>query len=76
MSVRIVAEDLLRESGYMLPQGARQGYLQELLTTEKGEGFPKDAVEDLLGLLPWRPAYVPSAPRGIPGRHSRIPPRW
>ncbi len=53
MSVRIVAEDLLRESGYMLPQGApAREYLQELLTTEKGEGFPKDAVEDLLRLLP------------------------
>ena len=52
MSVRTVAEDLLRESGYMLPQGGpAKAYLQGLLDAEQGPGFPREAVEELLKLL-------------------------
>ena len=54
-SIRIVAEDMLRESGYMLPQGgpARE-YLKGLLDQEQGPGFPKDTVEELLKILDQR----------------------
>ena len=51
-SIRIVAEDMLRESGYMLPQGApAKEYLKGLLESEQGPGFPKEAVEELLTML-------------------------
>lgn len=51
-SIRVLAEDLSRESGYMLPQsqGAR-AFLEGLLEQEQGEGFPREAVEKLLTLL-------------------------
>ncbi|MEG0767123.1 MAG: 4Fe-4S binding protein, partial [Clostridia bacterium] len=48
-SNRIMAEDLLREAGYMLPQSANaHAFLQSILTRPQGEGFPRDAVETLL----------------------------
>ena len=51
-SIRIVAEDMLRESGYMLPQGApAKAYLKGLLEGAQGPGFPRDAVEELLEML-------------------------
>lgn len=52
MSTRLMAEDLLRESGYMLPQGApAREFLQGLLDKKQEEGFPKEAVEQGLKLL-------------------------
>ena len=52
MSLRLVAEDLLRESGYMLPQGVpARDFLKQLLD-EKQDGFPKEAVSELLEMLP------------------------
>lgn len=52
MSIRLVAEDLLRESGYMLPQGvpARE-FLRKLMDGQE-EGFPTEAVRELLAMLP------------------------
>lgn len=51
-SNRLLAEDLLRESGYMLPQSKNvQDLLQNLLNTKQPEGFPKDAAEKLLKIL-------------------------
>lgn len=51
-SIRIVAEDMLRESGYMLPQGQpAKEHLKGLLESEQGPGFPKDTVEELLTML-------------------------
>nr|HML48633.1 ferritin family protein [Clostridia bacterium] len=48
-SNRILAEDLLREAGYMLPQsGNARAFLESLLEGEPGEGFPKAAAEALL----------------------------
>ncbi|QTE70112.1 4Fe-4S binding protein [Clostridiales bacterium FE2011] len=52
-SNRIMAEDLLREAGYMLPQsGNVKQFLQELLSRE-GDGFPVEAVKTLLAKLPF-----------------------
>lgn len=52
MSNRIMAEDLLREAGYMLPQSVTvQDFLQSLLDTPQSEDFPTTVVERLLALL-------------------------
>ena len=52
-SNRIMAEDLLREAGYMLPQsGNVRQFLQELLSRE-GDGFPTETVKKLLAELPF-----------------------
>jgi ferredoxin len=51
-SNRIMAEDLIREAGYMLPQsGNTRKFLQNLLTAQTGDGFPKAAVQALLEKL-------------------------
>ena len=51
-SSRLMAEDLMREAGYLLPQGlpARR-LLEGLLNSRQPAGFPKDAVRRLLELL-------------------------
>ena len=52
-SSRLVAEDILREAGYMLPQsGNAHELLQELIANPPGEGFPTDAAAELLRLIP------------------------
>ena len=52
-SMRLVNEDLLRESGYMLPQsGNTHALLQSWADDPPGSGFPVDAVRRLLELLP------------------------
>ena len=52
-SNRLMAEDILREAGYMLPQsGNTHSLLQSLLNHPPGEEFPKEAAERLLELLP------------------------
>ena len=52
-SVRLVQEDLLRESGYMLPQsGNTHALLQSWADDPPGPGFPVEAVRRLLELLP------------------------
>ncbi len=49
---RIIAEDLLRESGFMLPQNDNvKELLEKLLETEKSEGFPRESVDFLLNNL-------------------------
>ena len=51
-SIRISGEDLSRESGFMLPQGANaRAYLQSLLEREMPAGFPREAAVRLLALL-------------------------
>lgn len=48
-----MAEDIYREAGYMLPQsGNTHEFLQMLLKMETAEDFPREAVEELLKLLP------------------------
>ena len=51
-SERIIAEDILRESGYMLPQSANAHDLLEDLVKDPPEGFPVDAAKKLLELVP------------------------
>ena len=51
-SCRLMAEDVLRESGYMLPQSENvQMLLKNELETVTDEAYPKDAVKRLLELL-------------------------
>ena len=51
-SIRVVMEDLSRESGYMLPQGkGARAFLKTMLDEEQPEGFPLQAVKRLLELL-------------------------
>ncbi len=48
-SNRIMAEDILREAGYMLPQSSNaRNFLQSLLDKEQPEDFPRETVEKLL----------------------------
>jgi Fe-S-cluster-containing hydrogenase component 2 len=52
-SNRKMAEDLYREAGYMLPQSRNaHDFLKFLLDREPDEEFPKEAVQELLKLLP------------------------
>lgn len=52
MSNHIMAEDLIREAGYMLPQSENTiQFLQSLLDGKQPEGFPKEAVEKLITLI-------------------------
>ena len=51
-SNRLMAEDLLREAGYMLPQSAQgRELLQQLRDASQDELFPSEAVEALLEKL-------------------------
>lgn len=48
-SNHIMAEDIIREAGYMLPQSDNaKEFLQSLLEQKQTEGFPKETVEKLL----------------------------
>ncbi len=48
-SNHIMAEDIIREAGYMLPQSENaQEFLQSLLGEKQPDGFPKETVEKLL----------------------------
>lgn len=52
MSCRIAAEDIVRESGYMLPQSDNaKEFLQTLLSGDMPEDFPKETAQKLLKLL-------------------------
>lgn len=52
-SVRLENEDLLRESGYMLPQSANaRQLLKELVKNPPSDDFPAEAAEELLKLIP------------------------
>ena len=46
-----MAEDILRESGYMLPQSAEVRKLLEEMLEKAAQDFPKNAVELLLNKL-------------------------
>ena len=51
-SNHIMAEDLIREAGYMLPQsGSVRAFLQKLLQEHTEEGFPREAAKTLLDTL-------------------------
>ena len=51
-SNHIMAEDIIREAGYMLPQSENtKEFLRSLLDQKYAEGFPKDTVMKLLEVL-------------------------
>ncbi|MDR2719607.1 MAG: 4Fe-4S binding protein [Nitrososphaerota archaeon] len=50
-SNRLMAEDILRESGYLLPQSIEVRELLEAMLKSDAPDFPKDAVELLLSRL-------------------------
>lgn len=51
-SNRLMAEDLLREAGFMLPQSDNvKGLLESLLEEASGDDFPRESVELLLDIL-------------------------
>lgn len=51
-SNRIMAEDIIREAGYMLPQSRNaHEFLEELLSAPQGGDFPREAAEKLLVML-------------------------
>ncbi|MFY9433010.1 MAG: ferritin family protein [Thermacetogeniaceae bacterium] len=47
-SNRIMAEDIIREAGYMLPQSQNTKNFLESLLGQDSEGFPREAVEKLI----------------------------
>jgi len=52
-SSRLVAEDLIREAGYMLPQSDNaHRFLQDLIDNPPTNDFPVDAARELLDLIP------------------------
>ena len=52
-SNRLIAEDILREAGYMLPQsGNAHALLAALLDAPQDADFPAATVRQLLGALP------------------------
>ena len=52
-SIRLVNEDLLRESGYMLPQsGNTHALLESWVENPSSPGFPVEAAQKLLELVP------------------------
>lgn len=51
-SNRIMAEDLIREAGYMLPQSKNtREFLEGLLSTSQNDYFPRETIESLLSIL-------------------------
>ena len=54
MSNRLMLEDLLREAGYMLPQGeSARAFLETAIQREPEGAFPKAAAQGLLDTLHW-----------------------
>ncbi len=53
MSIRLVNEDLFRESGYMLPQSKNaKEFLEKLTADPPGKNFPVDKARRLLEIIP------------------------
>lgn len=51
-SNRLMAEDLLREAGYMLPQSRNvQDLIRSMLDSQQSDDFPREAAQRLLDLL-------------------------
>lgn len=54
LSNRLMAEDLVREAGYMLPQSGKvRDLLEALLRESQPEGFPREVAQTLLDTLPF-----------------------
>lgn len=73
-SIRLVNEDLLRESGYMLPQsGNTHKLLREWMENPPTADFPAEAAEKLLELLPDNDQAVPDDDQSIWGNGQATP---
>ena len=51
-SERLVAEDIMREAGYMLPQSNNAHELLEELIAKSPDGFPMETAKKLLNMIP------------------------
>ena len=51
-SSRLVAEDIMREAGYMLPQSSNAQNLLSQLIANPPAGFPVDAAKKILNIIP------------------------
>ena len=51
-SERLVAEDIMREAGYMLPQSNNAHELLEELIAKSPDGFPVETAKKLLNMIP------------------------
>ena len=51
-SERLVAEDIMREAGYMLPQSNNAHELLEELIVKSPDGFPVETAKKLLNMIP------------------------
>ena len=51
-SERLVAEDIMREAGYMLPQSNNTHELLEELIAKSPDGFPVETAKKLLNMIP------------------------
>ena len=51
-SERLVAEDIMREAGYMLPQSNNAHELLEELIAKSPDGFPVESAKKLLDMIP------------------------
>lgn len=51
-SERLVAEDIMREAGYMLPQSNNAHELLEELIAKSPDGFPGETAKKLLNMIP------------------------
>ena len=51
-SERLVAEDIMREAGYMLPQSNNDHELLEELIAKSPDGFPVETAKKLLNMIP------------------------
>ena len=52
-SSRLIAEDLIRESGFMLPQSENaHNFLKWLIENPPDNNFPKNVAEEILELIP------------------------
>lgn len=52
-SERLIAEDIVREAGFMLPQSENaHQLLEEMLENPPTQGFPTEAAEKLLKIIP------------------------
>lgn len=66
-STRLMAEDLVREAGFLLPQGeVTLQLLRDLLASASAQDFPADTVRQLLSLLD------PKSPKTIKTEESQV----
>ena len=72
-SIRLVNEDLLRESGYMLPQsGNTHALLRGFLESPPAPDFPTEAARRLLELLPDNDGAIVGEKKAVHKYHCKV----